>query len=336
MKSWLENLKVYSFRHIYIEKEIINNSNTKNILKHFKNSNIIEIDHYKDIFCRGKQNFLLQKNCPNLILARKDGNLIYEGAKVCEDFGNDYFYYTSSIMNCFYNCEYCYLQGMYPSANIVIFVNIEDVFDEVKNILKSHPMYLCISYDTDLLAFENITGFVGKWIEFAKEHKNLKIEIRTKSANFNPIENLEPLNNVILAWTLSPKEIIENYEKGTPDLKARLKSIKNAMNKNWKVRLCFDPLLYVKQWHQYYYEFINEIFNYLDENKILDVSIGVFRVSKDYLKKMEKIRPRSKILAYPFEINEGVCTYSKCHSKELIEFVYKETSKHIDKDKIFI
>jgi len=29
-------------------------------------------------------------------------------------------------LNCVYDCEYCYLQGMYPSANIVVFVNFED------------------------------------------------------------------------------------------------------------------------------------------------------------------------------------------------------------------
>ena len=68
--------------------------------------------------------------------------------------------------DCIYDCEYCYLKGMYPSANIVIFVNIEDIFEELHRMLSEHPVYLCVSYDTDLLAFEAMTGYVREWEHF--------------------------------------------------------------------------------------------------------------------------------------------------------------------------
>jgi len=182
LKNLYSSLNLCSFSHIYVENGVIENKNTKRILSKFKKSNVIKINHYKDVFCRHNQDFLVQKKSPKLILARNDGNLIYEGARVCDDFGNEHFYYTSSIMNCLYNCEYCYLQGVYSSANIVLFVNLEDVFKQVECILKKHSVYLCISYDTDLMAFENITGFIRKWIQFAEKHDNLKIEVRTKSS----------------------------------------------------------------------------------------------------------------------------------------------------------
>ena len=54
-------------------------------------------------------------------------------------------------MNCIFDCEYCYLKGMYPSANIVVFVNLEDIFAEVAQKLENHSLYLCVSHDTDLL-----------------------------------------------------------------------------------------------------------------------------------------------------------------------------------------
>ena len=47
---------------------------------------------------------------------------------------------------------------MYPSGNLVIFINIEDIFAELETLLAKHPVYLCVSYDTDLLALENIAG----------------------------------------------------------------------------------------------------------------------------------------------------------------------------------
>ncbi|NSW91737.1 MAG: hypothetical protein HPY74_13895 [Firmicutes bacterium] len=212
-----KNLFNPCFSHIYIEKKALNHPNTKKILEHFREAEIIEINHYKDVFSRSNQNYSLHKNSLKLILAVKKEKLIYNGAQVCEDFGNIHFYYTSTMMNCIYDCEYCYLQGMYTTANIVIFVNIEDFFSEVENLLREHSVYLCISYDTDILAFENVIGYGRKWIDFAKKHENLKIEIRTKSANFKAIEDIDAQENVILAWTLSPDKVyvamLNNYRK---------------------------------------------------------------------------------------------------------------------------
>ena len=127
MKSEV-SLYNHSFSHIYVEKNVMDNPRTLGILKHFPNAEVIEIEHYKDVFCRTQQNVERQKKTQALIIARKQGNLVYEGAKVCQSFGNEYFYYTSCIMNCIYDCDYCYLKGMYPSGNIVIFVNIDDIF----------------------------------------------------------------------------------------------------------------------------------------------------------------------------------------------------------------
>lgn len=330
------NLWNSSFSHIYVEKKAKDYENTKEILSKFKDAIKIEIDHYKDVFSRGKQNFVLQKNSPKLILAVKEDNLIYKGAEVCEDFGNQHFFYTSSIMNCIYNCEYCYLQGMYSSANIVVFVNIEDIFSKIERLLIKHPVYLSISYETDLLAFEGITSYTSKWMEFASKHSDLKIELRTKSANFNAISHIEPLDNIILAWTISPEEIISQYEKGTPSLDRRLESICNAMDKGWKVRLCFDPLIYIKDWKKYYNECIEKTFKTITVEKIYDVSIGVFRVSKDYLKRIKKQRIDSVLLAYPFECNNGVCSYTKDHTKQMINFVYDRVNKYVAKEKIYI
>ncbi|EOD01195.1 Spore photoproduct lyase [Caldisalinibacter kiritimatiensis] len=302
----------------------------------FKDAIKIEIDHYKDVFSRGHQSFVLQKNSPKLILAVKEDNLVYKGAEVCEDFGNQHFYYTSSIMNCIYNCEYCYLQGMYSSANVVVFVNIEDIFNEIEKLLEKHPVYLSISYETDLLAFEGLTSYTSKWMEFASKHSDLKLELRTKSANFNAISHIKPLNNVILAWTISPDKVIVQYEKGTPSLDNRLKSVRSAMDKGWKVRLCFDPLLYIKEWRKHYSKCIDKTFDVVPVEQIHDISIGVFRVSKDYLKRIKKERTNSMLLAYPFECKNGVCSYTKEHTEQMINFVYNKVNKYVTKEKIYI
>ena len=126
MKNLKQDYFNAPFSHVYVERGIQNHKRTKKILRKFPEAKLVMIDHYKDVFCRRGQIYGKQHQAPALILASKQGNLIYEGAAVCQSFGNEYFYYTSCIMNCIYDCEYCYLKGMYPSGNLVVFINIED------------------------------------------------------------------------------------------------------------------------------------------------------------------------------------------------------------------
>ena len=195
------------FSHIYVEEDAFTFGITENILKKFPGSNVMVIKHYKDIFCRKHQDFRAQKCSQALILAVNREKSVYKGARVCQDFGNEHFYYCSNVKNCIFDCEYCYLQGMYSSGNIVIFVDMDKIFKETGELLRKHPVYLCISYDTDLLALEGITGFLEKWAQFASSYNNLTIEVRTKSGNI--INSKSQINNLIFAWTMSPEHILD-------------------------------------------------------------------------------------------------------------------------------
>ncbi len=331
------NLFNNRFSHIYVEKKILNNKNTLEILSKFKDVKIIEIENYKEVFSSNNQDFHLQKLGQKLILASNKANMIYEGAVVCESFENDNFYYTSSIINCVYDCEYCYLQGVYSSGNIVIFVDIEKVFEEVEELYnKLKTLYLCISYDTDLLAIENICGFSEKWYYFIEDKKDLKIELRTKSGNIDKFLNLKSLDNFIVAFTLSPENLALKNEKYTASFKNRVKAIKELQEKGWKVRICIDPLIYSDNFEENYGQMIEYLFNEIDKEKVIDVSIGVFRISKEYLKKMRNQNQNSEILYYPFECIDGVYTYSDKTKSYMINFIKEQFLKYIDEKKIYI
>ena len=322
-----------NYSHIYVEKEAFEYPITKTILNHFKNSTVITINHYKDMFNRSKQDFVLQKKAQSLILAVNNSELIYPGARFCQSFGNANFYYTSNIMNCIYDCEYCYLQGMYPSGNMVIFVNIEDYFRKISDKLKEHPLYLCISYDTDILAVEELTHITSMWIDFAAKNPELTIDIRTKSAfSVDRLKNCN-LPNIIFAWTLSP-ESITKYEHYAPSLDLRLKAISNALTLGCNVRLCFDPMIKIPDYQNIYGELYKKVFETIDGNKIFDVSIGVFRISSDYLKSMRRKR-HCAITAYPYENSNGICSYEQKKSDEMLTFARLELSKYICSDKIY-
>ena len=328
------------FSHIYIEDQVWDLPFTRQIIEQFPDSKLIRIHHYKDVFCRTKQDVTVQQRSKKLILAAKQNHLLYQGAQVCQSFGHSNFYYTSCMMNCLYHCEYCYLQGMYPSADVVIFVNLEDIFEEVEKMLQQHDLYLCVSYDTDLAAFEHLTGYTKRWIEFVKQcEKNYEnpftIEIRTKSAHTKLWTQMEPSSHVILAYTLSPEQIIASYEHGTPSLAERIKSIQYAMDAGFQVRLCFDPILYDREWRQQYRKMMDLIYQEIDTSRILDVSVGTFRVSQDYLKEMRKNAPDSCILQFPYENDHKVYHYQKSLADEMVDTLTDFLLERFDKSQIF-
>ena len=303
------------FSHIYIEKEILNHPFTKEILSKFPNSIIIEIEHYKDKFNSYSQNFRSQKHSQKLILAKKREPFLYETSDLIQKQDIN-FLYTTTMLNCIYDCHYCFLQGMYPSSNIVLFVNIEDFFQATeKKLNELNNLFLSISYDTDILAVENLFGIAKKWIQFA-EHKPLKIEIRTKAININ---NLKLNKNIILSFSLSPQIIIDKYEKKTPNLEQRIKAINKIISDGYTPSIAIDPIIKIPNYKQIYKEFIDYLFSKVNYQKIDSVIIGSFRMNSTQFKTIKKSGLLSDILYYDYEVKNGIVSYKD--DKNLVEYV---------------
>lgn len=322
------------FSHIYIEKGVLNNPLSQKILFHFPKSKIIEIDHYKDFFCRPRQDFVLQKKTPKLILATQRTPFLYERARPCHWLGYQRFFYTSEIVNCLFDCEYCFLQGLYPSGNIIIFVNQADIKKAVKEELENGPLMLSISYNTDLLVFEKLTGMVEGWINFASKHPDITIELRTKSSIVFPFIHKDPLNNFQLSWSLSPNYAVNSFEHQTPSAEARIKAIKKVTANGWKVRLCFDPIIPFTGWKQKYEQLIENVFAEISTKEVIDVTIGPFRMSKEHLKQARKRRPDSLVLAYPYKLIKDIYSYPAAQIEDITKTISGYISKHLDKERI--
>ena len=319
------------FSHVYVESKAGRYPLTEEILKKNGDCSIIEIEHYKDVFDRPRQDAQAQKKDPALILAVREGSRIFRGAPVCQSFGQRNFYYSSCVMNCLFDCEYCYLKGMYPSSNIVVFVNFEDYANDVKELLKEGPLYVCASYDTDLIALNGLTGLADRWISLAEENEGLLVELRTKAA---PLE-LKNVPNVIYAFTLSPDEIAKRYERNVPAADDRIKAAARAVENGCKVRLCFDPMILTDDWESVYGGFADHVAGKIDFSKLTDVSVGCFRISKEYLSSMRKKCLDSEIAWYPYVIRNGVAQYEEDTDRKLQEFMCAELSRHIAEEKIF-
>ena len=174
---------------IYAEDEIIGTKKAQEIISKFRHAKVISIKRFGEVFNPSNQNFRIQKINPALILARKQKGFVLNAP---EGFGirDQDNYYFSHMYNCLYDCSYCFLQGMYDSGNLVVFVNEQDMMDAIDARVSdpkdsSKPTVVSISYNTDLLAMENILPLSRRWIDYVRGKKDTIIEIRTKSALFN-------------------------------------------------------------------------------------------------------------------------------------------------------
>ena len=331
------------FSHIYIEEALLGGEEARTILRKFPKAKCIPIRHYKDLFNRRKQNRALQEKSRKLILSKKEGQRIYPGAPVCQSFSESTFYYASLLMNCPFHCEYCYLQGMYPSANLVLFLNLEDYFSDCQRLIKEKgSLYLCISYDTDLLALEELYPFVERFARFLEEEPDLRIEVRTKAGGESLFRRLlkmqlseDAKKRLIFAFTLSPEKIVSEAEHGTAGLKGRLKAVKMAMEEGFTLRLCFDPMLYHADWEKLYTELLETVFREIPMEKLYDVSVGSFRISESYLKSMTKACGASPYTSFPYENTDGYYHYPKELLLKMEGFLEQKLLEKFPKEKIF-
>lgn len=330
-----ESLYTKKFSHIYVEEAVLGDPVTERILRSFPDAAVIPIAHYKDVFNRRRQDVSLQHICQNLILAKRSGRAVFPGAPVCQSFGNEHFYYCSSVMNCLYDCSYCYLKGMYPSGNLVVFVNLDDIFAEAEALLARFPVYLCVSYDTDLLPLEDLLGYTARWCRFARAHEDLTIEIRTKCGRTDLYDTLPKTERVIFAFTLSPKEIAEKYEQGAGTLSQRLDAALAARRAGFPIRLSFDPMLYVPGWEALYADMLDEVSRVLDPALVRDFSIGSFRISEAYLKAMRRQEPENALVWYPFVRKDGYCQYPEAVSQRMESFLADRLCEKREDARIF-
>ncbi|WP_024789989.1 radical SAM protein [Lebetimonas sp. JH292] len=297
---------------VYLEKRAENYEITKHIIKKY-NPKVITITHYKDIFNRSRQNFNWQKSQNRLILAVKENVSFYKGSKFCNSKGYENFYYSTQILGCVYNCEYCYIGGMYPSGYPVIFVNEEDFIKEAEKLKNA---FIPISYESDLAAFEGIYPFHKKWVELAEKRDDLLIESRTKSANVSKLPD-NPPKNFILTFSLSPNEITK-FEKRAPNIEKRIKALNLALNKGYNVEIAIDPVIKTENFKEIYKNFIKYLNENINLNKINNIETGAFRMNKEFLKRLKKIH-LSEVTWYPYEIKNNEARYKD--EKELVEYV---------------
>ncbi len=306
------------FSAIYIEEEIKDWERVKEISKSFPHLPKIICGRYGEIFNRSNQNFRIQKKSPALILAKKYGNLVISAPSGYGFNGGKSFYF-SHMLNCVYDCRYCFLQGMYRSANYVLFVNYDDFKLQIEESIHSHEensIYYS-GYDCDSLALEPVSHFCDYFLEVFERNPTGILEIRTKSTQVRKFLDKSPIPNVIVAMSFSSQKSSLRFEHGVPSIEKRVSVLSRLQEKGWKVAVRFEPVIFEDMLFENYKDLFDQVFQSLDVNQLHSVSLGEFRMPKTYYKSIVKLYPDEELFARETTIDNGVVSLKDAYSHSL-------------------
>ena len=269
---------------IYYETNIKNLPITKQIFDKFKNSEKIEIQHYKNLFDAKIWNYKTE----NLIILAKQEHISILPTPENYWFPWKSFFFKPSL-NCFFNCKYCYLKWTFKNRFPVFFLNYEDMQKEIINQIQkerhswfNNQITFYASNYTDLLATENISHFHENFLPFCESlPDNVLIETRTKSVNITALleytKNLKwksPTQKMEIAFSLSPRSVAEKYELWTATLDEKINAINKLLEKWFRIGLRFLPLLPIENFQTIYSDFLDEINAKVDTNKISSIALA--------------------------------------------------------------
>ena len=296
---------------LYIESAIAGHPRAAAIRARFPEARVITCERYGEVFNPRAQNFRLQKQKPALILAEKYQKFALP-APAAYGIGAGRNYYFSHMLNCLYDCRYCFLQGMYQSANYVLFVNYEDFAREIRQICAKYPeqsVYFFSGYDCDSLALEPVTGFAEYFLPLFETLPNAWLELRTKSTQIRNLLNRAPHPYCVVAFSLSPDAVADKVEAKAPDVARRIEAAAKLQQQGWPIGLRFDPLIYQHNYRELYRDLFEQVFAALDADKLHSVSLGVFRLPEPYFKKIHKLYPDERLFASPLQTMSGMVSY---------------------------
>lgn len=321
---------------IYVEEAIEGDARVQAICGRFPKAARVSCVRYTEVFNPKAQNFRLQKRRPALILAHKHGGLVLE-APAGYGLGGES-YYFSHMLNCLYDCRYCFLQGMYRSAHYVLFVNYEDyeqALDERLGRTQGRAPWFFSGYDCDSLALEPVSGFAAHFLGFFARRPGARLELRTKSTQIRVLLEREPLDNVVVAFSFTPEPVSRALEHRVPTLARRLDAMVRLQRAGWRLGLRLDPLIHTPDFRDAYRRLLSDVFDAVDPLALHSVSLGGFRLPRAYHKTIQRLYPEEVLFAGPLQTRGGMVSYASELEQELIGFCTRELLRYVPEERLF-
>jgi DNA repair photolyase len=207
--------------------------------------------------------------------------------------------YLYSSVGCRCDCQYCFLQEWAAHPTPTLFVNNEDLLDQIGRAVAEHngQLYLHAGEVAEPLWLDRVTGLSKTLVEACRAFPGLTCEVRTKDDELGSLLDMGSApSNLILSWTLSPEPIRRRYEPGTATTEARIFAMQKAARAGYAIALRLDPAICEGNFEAAYSELLQSVAEALPEPPV-SINAGSMRISVQGLAIARRRFPRSLLFA---------------------------------------
>lgn len=314
----LTTKQIITPKQFFVEESVLSTETVQRIRDKFPNSTFTMIASYREYV--KKKAFTIadyNRRLENFFIIREKFDF-YKHCPCSNNSASCGYFVMNLGSGCPYECTYCFLQNYINSPGIVLPANIEDFFTVFRNLKKD--MRLGSGELTDSLAFDHITEYSPKIVNFFRQYPKSTFEFKTKSNNVRLLTSAPGAKNIIISWSLNPQKLIDTAEYFTASLEERLEAAQACTAAGYRVAFHFDPIICYSGWETDYEVLINTVFTKIESNTIAWLSLGTLRISPQLKKIIENRFPENALLdeelltgfdgklRYPAEIRSFIYT----------------------------
>jgi len=200
-----------------------------------------------------------------------------------------------AVENCVFGCSYCTVQTFYTD---------EVVFDrDFAEKLREIPVdpdrfyHFGTGQASDSLAWGNRNGALDALCQWAADHPNVLLELKTKSDNVRYFTDggraVPP--NIVCSWSLNTPVIIDNEEHFTARLSERIDAARAVADAGVGVAFHFHPMVRYEGWDRDYPELALDLIERFGPEEVRFVSFGSVTLIKPVIRKIRELGNPTKI-----------------------------------------
>ena len=227
-----------------------------------------------------------------------------------------------AVDNCGYGCSYCSIQSFFDGKQI----SFDKGFADKLNALQLDPdkiYHIGTGQSSDSLMWGNSHGVLDALLQFARDHPNVILEFKTKSANINHLLKSDLPKNILCTWSLNSETIIQQEEHGTANLLKRIEAARAIADQGVIVGFHFHPMVHYHGWNEEYKRVIDQISKTFQPSEVALVSLGTLTFIKPVIREIRKRGIDSQILKFPMTDAQGKYSYPDEIKVEMFSHAYQ-------------
>ncbi|MCG8486400.1 MAG: hypothetical protein MI756_02935 [Chromatiales bacterium] len=228
-----------------------------------------------------------------------------------------------AVENCGFDCSYCSIQSFYHGDE----VRFDSRFPEKLAQLEIDPdrfYHIGTGQSSDSLMWGNQGGILDAVLEFAWQHPNVILELKSKSKNIQHLLKRDLPSNLLCTWSLNTPTLIAHEEHLTASLDERLNCARQIADRGTLIGFHLHPMIHYDNWQDDYGALFQRLLDEFTADEVVLLSLGTLTYIKPVIKKLRARKGfQSKILQMPWVESDGKLSYPKVTKQEMFSFAYQ-------------